>query len=382
MTRDEKAIIEVTPGFLAPAAPLGDFQLRYKQMAEFCKDIMKEDVDYGIIPGTTKPTLYKPGAEKLTTLFGLSVSFELEKIERWDDENPFFHYRETCHLHRGGEPVASASGSCNSKEKKYRWRWVADGDVPDWLNVDTLKHRSNQIEEFDFAIEKAETAGKYGKPKEYWEGWQVAIENGTAEEIQKKSRAGSEYPAHRMGSLLYRIPNDEIFSIVNTILKMAQKRALVAATLIATNASEFFTQDIEDLDYGVIVDGSFTETTEPPQVAKKTKKADPAPLQSIEERSAAKLIMVTAKDTHVEFVAEQYTEYSTVSVAAALNMSNLPVKSGRTVCSKWFVVYAGHIGKDKDHIESVQLANKAYANAKTNKMAEQLAGDLGKDEVL
>ena len=36
--------------------------------------------------------------------------------------------------------------------------------------------------------------------------------------------------------------------MVNTIQKMAQKRALVAATLIATSASEFFTQDVEDAD--------------------------------------------------------------------------------------------------------------------------------------
>ena len=36
--------------------------------------------------------------------------------------------------------------------------------------------------------------------------------------------------------------------MVNTIQKMAQKRALVAATLIATSASEFFTQDVEDGD--------------------------------------------------------------------------------------------------------------------------------------
>ncbi len=45
---------------------------------------------------------------------------------------------------------------------------------------------------------------------------------------------------------LYRIPNPDVADLVNTIQKMAQKRALVAATLIATSASEFFTQDVED----------------------------------------------------------------------------------------------------------------------------------------
>ena len=51
-----------------------------------------------------------------------------------------------------------------------------------------------------------------------------------------------------MDAALYRIPNPDVADVVNTIQKMAQKRALVAATLIATSASEFFTQDIEDAD--------------------------------------------------------------------------------------------------------------------------------------
>ncbi len=42
-----------------------------------------------------------------------------------------------------------------------------------------------------------------------------------------------------------RKPNPEIFDQVNTLLKMAQKRAHVSATINATSASEFFTVDIE-----------------------------------------------------------------------------------------------------------------------------------------
>ena len=40
--------------------------------------------------------------------------------------------------------------------------------------------------------------------------------------------------------------NKSPYDLVNTIKKMAQKRALVAAVLIATNASDQFTQDMED----------------------------------------------------------------------------------------------------------------------------------------
>ncbi len=44
-----------------------------------------------------------------------------------------------------------------------------------------------------------------------------------------------------------RVPNAEIADQVNTIQKMAMKRALIGTTLLAVNASEFFTQDVEDM---------------------------------------------------------------------------------------------------------------------------------------
>src|SRR6185295_4560350 len=35
------------------------------------RELMEKDEDYGIIPGTPKPTLLKPGAEKLCNVYGL-----------------------------------------------------------------------------------------------------------------------------------------------------------------------------------------------------------------------------------------------------------------------------------------------------------------------
>lgn len=103
--------------------------------------------------------------------------------------------------------------------------------------------------EFDFAIERAETTGAYGKPAGHWQRFREAIAAGTARQVEKATRRG---PASAweidVDETVYRIPNPEIADVVNTIQKMAQKRALVAATLIATSASEFFTQDIEDAD--------------------------------------------------------------------------------------------------------------------------------------
>jgi hypothetical protein len=50
-----------------------------------------------------------------------------------------------------------------------------------------------------------------------------------------------------IGSALYRVPNDDIASLKNTILKMSQKRAYVGAVMTGCNASEFFSQDLEDM---------------------------------------------------------------------------------------------------------------------------------------
>lgn len=54
--------------------------------------------------------------------------------------------------------------------------------------------------------------------------------------------------------------NTPIYDIMNTLMKMCQKRAIVGAVILATGASDFFTQDIDDADdaktNGVIPGGS------------------------------------------------------------------------------------------------------------------------------
>ncbi len=55
---------------------------RYNAVTEFVSRVLRKDVDYGVIPGTEKRTLLKPGAEKLTTFFGLSTRFQLDRAHR------------------------------------------------------------------------------------------------------------------------------------------------------------------------------------------------------------------------------------------------------------------------------------------------------------
>jgi hypothetical protein len=239
-------VIESSAAALMPAMSVQDALKRRNEMNEVVKSIMVEDKDYGTIPGTKKPTLYKPGAEKLTTFFGLTVTFINEgKEEQWDSGEPFFYYLEKCQLHKGDMLIAEASASANSREDRYRWRWTTDKSL---VNDDgKLVTRVSSIGHFRWQIEKAETTGKYGKPQEYWDKFAEAEIAGTLRVSDKEQPWNGEVAEfNEIETIEYRIPNPDIFSLVNTILKMAQKRALVAATLIACDASEFFTQDLED----------------------------------------------------------------------------------------------------------------------------------------
>ena len=46
--------------------------------------------------------------------------------------------------------------------------------------------------------------------------------------------------------LEYLVENDDPYTLVNTVLKMAKKRAQVDAALTVASLSEIFTQDLED----------------------------------------------------------------------------------------------------------------------------------------
>lgn len=163
---------------------------KIQQMQSVVQKTLKQGHDFGEVPGTSKPTLLKPGGEKICMLFGLNPEYEfLQVTEDYDKE--FFSYNIRCTLFRNGQPVAQGVGSCNSKEKKYRF-----------INVDNIPENYVGVSE--------EFTDKYGRKK-------------------------------------YKINNPDICSLVNTILKMAKKRAFIDAVLQVASLSEVFTQDIEDM---------------------------------------------------------------------------------------------------------------------------------------
>lgn len=137
---------------------------RLAQMRQFVAEQMVKGIDYAPIPGCgEKPTLLKPGAEKLNAIMGFYPEFvKLNEIFDKEDKLLVIEYKCVLKSKKTGIKQAEGIGVCNSKEKKYI--------------------------------------------------------------------------------------NQDFYSIWNTINKMAQKRAYVGATLMATALSQNFTQDVEDYD--------------------------------------------------------------------------------------------------------------------------------------
>lgn len=285
---DDKALTVLPAGgeiqsAYMPAMTMEVALARREAIIQFVKRIMVADVDYGTIPGTPKPTLLKPGAEKLVSFFGLEPHYaEVKEVLDWDGTDhggePLYYIRYSCKLIKDGRLWGSGEGSASSREAKYRYRWVGGDDVPE-ADKPKLRSRGGVRKIFEplFAIDKAETGGKYGKPVEYWAKFQSAIESGKATKRQKTMR-GKEYDGWEIevDELQYRIPNPEFADTINTIQKMAMKRALVAATLIATSASDFFTQDMEDMGADAF-----------PQQNTKAEQAEYAQQRIAEERAKA-----------------------------------------------------------------------------------------------
>jgi len=179
--------------------------------------VMKDGEHYGVIPGTkTKPTLLKPGAEKLCLLFRLDPEYEL--IERLK-EGDHLTITARCVLFHApsGQRRGSGLGSCSTREAKYAYR-KGERKCPK-CGAETVRKSKDDA-------------------REGWYCWRKI--NGCGATFQ---RGDASVEGQETG----RVANPDIADTYNTVLKMATKRALVAAVLNVTAASDIFTQDLEDL---------------------------------------------------------------------------------------------------------------------------------------
>lgn len=199
-------------------------------LGDYVKQQMVEGTDYGKIPGTDKPTLLKPGAQKLIAIFRCEPRFDLVRdMCREDFETGFFKYTFKCAIvGPNGATIAEGYGSANSREARYRWR-NANRKCPSCGKEAVIKG-------------KAEFGG----------GWLC---------FKKKDGCGAKFKdgdptieSQPQG----RVENEDIADLDNTILKMAKKRAEVDGAITLARCSDMFTQDVEDFQHG-------QESRPPPQ---------------------------------------------------------------------------------------------------------------------
>jgi len=93
--------------------------------------VLKRDVDFGVIKGTKKPSLYKPGAEKICFAYGLMQRYSIESKVEDIGSDPMFYYLVRCDLVKmlptGQEIVfTSGYGSANTKEKRNGFNGAYD----------------------------------------------------------------------------------------------------------------------------------------------------------------------------------------------------------------------------------------------------------------
>lgn len=223
-----------------------ELQLRLSQMGQkldllqsFFRQVMKPGVDYGIIPGTERPTLLKPGAEKMAEFYGYSITVR-DLRETIDRDTGYYRAIVTVALvnKRTGAIVAEGVGEANTMESRYRIRWVPEFKLPSGIDVSTLQY-----------------------------------------ETRKRRDGKGQFK-------VYRVINDDPWSLWNTVLKMSKKRAMIDAILSATRSSGLFTQDLEDLqewanegalyETEATTDGAYQAQTIEPKPAKSAKHVDDA----------------------------------------------------------------------------------------------------------
>ena len=112
--------IQVYEGAPPPMA-LSDVKAQVNLIQQIMREVMQADQHYGIIPGTSgKPSLLKPGAEKLIMTFRLVPDVEELVI---DLPNEHREYRVKVRITtQNGIFLGSGVGSCTTMEGKYRYR--------------------------------------------------------------------------------------------------------------------------------------------------------------------------------------------------------------------------------------------------------------------
>jgi hypothetical protein len=221
MENDKNVMVQETTSLTA-----ADIRGQVNLIQEVMKEVMQEGQHYGKIPGCgDKPTLLKPGAEKLSMTFRLRPIIDNDRdISILELSNNHREIRVYCHIYNAnGMELATGIGSCSTMESKYRYR--GGEKIPTGQPV----------------------------PKEYWN-----LKKQNKRDEMLESIGGEGFGVAKIDGMWQiceigeKMENPDIADTYNTVLKMAKKRAYVDGILSATGASDIFTQDIEDFPEGTL----------------------------------------------------------------------------------------------------------------------------------
>lgn len=281
---------------LAKPITIEEIRARAQLVSRCMAESMIDGVHYGKVPGCgDKPTLLKPGAEKLCFLFGMAPRITKEEIHITELGDGHREYTVIIPFDEinTGKFLGTGVGSCSTMESKYRYR-NAERKCPECGAAAIIKGKA-----------------------EYGGGFVC---------FKKKGGCGAKFddndPAimdQEVGKIAYDNPAD----YYNTCLKMAKKRALVDGTLNITGSSDQFTQDIEDMDSITkpeITDPSPSNKAQ--NVTPKNEKQKPAPATDSEKPDWFKNLSPNAKKEW-EFLAKSVVpQYQYVN--EKLRKVNLP----------------------------------------------------------
>ena len=238
---------------------VADVVEQHDKIVQIMAAVMRDGIHYGVIPGVNKPSLFKPGAEAINVALRLAPHYDSEKI--WHEDGHLTVVANCTLKHIPTDlTIATGEGLCSTKESRYAYR-TAKRTCP-LCGEPQIRKSRNQPRSGDY-----EGANPSDPPG--WYCW------------RKEGGCGANF-AHNDESITSqeegKAPNPDLPDQYNTVLKMADKRALIAAVLNGTAASDVFTQDVEDK---TPAGGSYDESPygdsggEPPSVPKENQPLAP-----------------------------------------------------------------------------------------------------------
>lgn len=208
------------------------------RIGQIYKEVMRPEVDYGIIPGTKNPSLLQPGAERLAMMARLIPRHD-QRITHTPGENGWpeeIRVDTQTYLHAGaldGPVVGSSVASCSSYEDRYLYR-SSERVCPKCQKPVIIRGNPQYA---------PRTRGREGDVLPGYDqgGWLCwKKKDGCGATFQDNDRAITD---QAVGKVFVENPR----GLINTLTQISAKRGFVGAIRHTLGITDLFTQDIEDM---------------------------------------------------------------------------------------------------------------------------------------